>query len=193
MPTPTRAVTIASSTAIATGTFTRLAAPAAQKDAGQKKALYGPWTNSTQAVSGQNQNQPQQGHVTHRPTYSNRQASGTKQKYSHGHEKQTKGHNPQAVSTMGVTCFLNSGWQDARLYNEKPYSIAFFPSLSYADRIWSKSFNFFLLMQVFPSQLWLLTSKPYSSRSPKSNPNFLASSNNKSTSNYDVDISMFCT
>jgi len=39
MRTPARAVAIASSTAIATGTFTRLAAPAAQKDVGQKKQL----------------------------------------------------------------------------------------------------------------------------------------------------------
>ena len=133
MATPTRAVAIASSTAIATGTFTRLAAPAAQKDVGQKKQFQGACTNSAQAVSGQNQNQPQQGHVTHRPTYSNRQASGNAQ-ISHGHVIQIRGHNPKTVSTTGVTCFLNSGWHVARLYNEKPCSIAFFPNLSYADR-----------------------------------------------------------
>jgi hypothetical protein len=92
---------------------------------------------------------------------------------------------------MGVTCFLNSGWQLARLYKLNPCSIALFPNLSYADRSSSKSFIFSLLRQVFPPQLVLLTSNPYSSRSPKSSPNFLASSNNKSASNYEVEISMF--
>jgi len=39
MATPVRAVAIASWTATATGTFTRLAAPAAQKEVGQKTQL----------------------------------------------------------------------------------------------------------------------------------------------------------
>lgn len=103
---------------------------------------------------------------------------GISKHQENGQVKQYIGQVDKIDSTYGVTCFLNIGWHCALLYSLPPSSIIFFPKSDPLLSTSSKSLIDSLLMQAWPPHA-PLTSKPYSSRSPKSIPIRLASSNSK--------------